>query len=1067
MTTLSANNSVFRGFFKKQKLTGPNFIDWYRQLRIVLSIKDKLNYLEQPLPPAHVALKGQQIQQNLENLHANDMLKELKTLFAQQAEHELLQTVRDFHSCKQEEGQSVRSYILKMKSYIDNLERLGHPVSLNLGVSLILILLRKEFDSFVQNYNMHNMGKTINGLHAMLKLYKKTLPKHNAPSLHAIRAGKVQKGNNKHKKPQPQLAAWGQNQRKGKNKLAYAPKPKIPPPPKREDPAKDSICHQCGDTGHWKRNYPQYLAELLKIKKLSQGASGLGIFTIKLYTFPNKSWVYDTGCGTHIYNTTQGLSGSRKLKPCALSLYVGNGQRREVEAIGSYHLSLPSGLVIVLNNYHYAPFITRGIILVSSLYDDGCVNCFVDNSIQVSKNNMVYFSVVLRDGIFEIDLSDSYTNVSSIYALSNKRSKSNLDSALLWHCHLRHISKKHIEKLQHDGLLNSTDLMAFEKCVPCMSGKMARKPYIHQVERAKDLLGLIHIDVCGPFKIMSRQGARYFITFTVDFSRYGYVYLLKHKHEVFETIKVFQKEVENQLENSLITQEESRSLEDLEIIQEEDTHPSIDTSLNHEEDGLEIDEPQSNIIPIHRSTRTRHAPDRMFLYIDAKEHELGDLDNEVWDLVDLPPNGKTVGSKWLFKKKTNMDGAVHTYKARLMAKGYTQTPRIDYEETFSPVADIRSIRILIAIAAFYDYEIWKMDVKTSFLNGYLYEEVYMEQPKGFVNPKYPNRVCKLKRSIYGLKQASRQWNKCFDNEKKKFGFTQNRDEPCEYLKASGSNVTFLILYVDDILIMGNNIPMLQDVKSYLGRCFAMKDLGEAAYILGIKIYRDRSQRLIGLCQSVYIEKILKRYHMENSKRGSIPMQEKLRLSKSQGASTPTELKCMQNVPYALAVGSIMYDVRCTRPDVANSKDMFLVYEGDIKRELRGACYTDVGYLTDADDLKSQTGYLFILNGGVEAIWVRKFISGLGVIPTIKEPINMHCDNTIAITIANESRITKGARHYRTKVHYLREVIEFSDIKLEKVYTDDNLADPFTKALAFPKHSEHTKNIGMLPSSSLM
>ncbi|GJX00468.1 retrotransposon protein, putative, ty1-copia subclass [Tanacetum coccineum] len=129
---------------------------------------------------------------------------------------------------------------------------------------------------------------------------------------------------------------------------------------------------------------------------------------------------------------------------------------------------------------------------------------------------------------------------------------------------------------------------------------------------------------------------------------------------------------------------------------------------------------------------------------------------------------------------------------------------------------------------------------TAFLNGYLNEEVYMEQPEGFVNPKYPNRVCKLKRSIYGLKQASRQWNKRFDDEIKKFGFTQNPDEPCVYLKASGSNVTFLILYVDDILIMGNNIPMLQDVKSYIGKCFAMKDLGEAAYILGIKIYRDRS-----------------------------------------------------------------------------------------------------------------------------------------------------------------------------------------------------------------------------------
>ncbi|GJZ50843.1 retrotransposon protein, putative, ty1-copia subclass [Tanacetum coccineum] len=405
--------------------------------------------------------------------------------------------------------------------------------------------------------------------------------------------------------------------------------------------------------------------------------------------------------------------------------------------------------------------------------------------------------------------------------------------------------------------------------------------------------------------------------------------------------------------NSLITQEVSGSLEDLEIIQEEDMHPSIDTSLNHEEDDLEIDEPKSDIIPIRRSTRTRRPTDRMFLYIDAEEHELGDLGkpaNYKAALLD-PESDKWLN--WLFKKKTDMDGAVHTYKARLVAKGYTQTPGIDYEETFSPVADIIAIRILIAITALYDYEIWQMDVKTSFLNGYLSEEVYMEQLEGFVNPKYPKRVCKLKRSIYGLKQASRQWNKRFDDEIKKFGFTQNPDEPCVYLKASGSNVTFLILYVDDILIMGNNIPMLQGVKSYLGRCFAMKDLGEAAYILGIKIYKDRSWRLIGLCQSACIEKILKRYHMENSKRGSIPMQEKLRLSKSQSASTPAELKRMQNVPYASAVGSIM-----------NTKDMFLVYGGDLKRKLGVSCYIDAGYLTDADDLKSQTGYVFVLNGGV-------------------------------------------------------------------------------------------------------
>ncbi|GJT30054.1 retrotransposon protein, putative, ty1-copia subclass [Tanacetum coccineum] len=965
MTSSLANNSVFRGFFEKQKLTGPNFIDWYRQLRVVLAIEDKLNYLEQPLPPAPVALEGQQvaskiiathtawikgskkivglmlmtmepeIQQNLENLHANDMLKELKTLFAQQAEQELLQTMRDFHSCKQEEG------------------------------SL--------------------MGKIVNELHAMLKLHEQTLPKNNAL-------------------------------------------------------------------------FEQYLAELLKRKKnTASGASGSGIFAIELNTFLNISWIYDIGCGTHICNTTQGLRASRKLKPGALSLYVGNGQHEVVEAIGVFHLCLPSGLEIVLNNCHYAPTITRGVISVSRLYDDG------------------------YDGIFEIDLYNSYTNVSSIYAVSNKRAKLDLDSALLWHCRLGHISKKHIEKLQHDGLLNATDLRAFEKCISCMCGKMARKPYTHHVERAKDLLGLIHTDrrnrtlldmvrsmmsqttllksfwdyaletaACilnmvptkkvekTPYKVWHGQAPKLsylkvwgcealikrdtltkpdklkptsikciFIGYPKETMGYSFYYPPENR--------VLGAGNAEFLKNSLITQEASRSLEDLEIIQEEVTHPSIDTSLNHKEDDLEIDEPQSDIVPIRRSTRTRHAPDRMCLYIDAKEHNLGDLgepanykaalldpesdkwlnamnvemqsmkDNKVLDLVDLPPNGKTVGSKWLFKKKTDMDGDVHTYKACLVAKGYTQTPGIDYEETFSPVVDIRAIRILIAIAAYYDYKIWQMDVKTAFLNGHLLEEVYMQQPEGFVNLKYPNRVCKLKSSIYGLKQASRQWNKRFDNEIKKFGFTQNRDDPCVYLKAS-----------------------------------------EAAYILRIKIYRDRSRWLIGLFQSAYIEKILKRFHMKNSKRGSIPMQENLRLSKSEGALTPAELKRMQNIPYTSTVDSIMV-----------------------------SCYTDAGYLTDADDIKSQTGYVFILNGDV-VDWKSANQSIFATSSTEVE----------AIAIAKESGITKGARHFRMKVHYLHEVIEFDDIKLEKVYTDDK-ADPFTKALAFPKHSEHARNIRMLPASSFM
>ncbi|GJS33428.1 zinc finger, CCHC-type containing protein [Tanacetum coccineum] len=420
---------------------------------------------------------------------------------------------------------------------------------------------------------MHGMGKTVTELHAMLKLHEQTLPQKDvAPALHAIRAGRIQKN----QKKKPHKAAKG-NQGKGKAKMGYAPvpapyfahKPKNPPTPKKDNPVKDAICHQCSE--------------------------------------------------------------------------VGDGHRAAVEAIREFHLCLPSGLVLILHNYHYAPSITRGIILVSRLYDDAFVNRFDGNVLSVSRNNLFYFSAIPRDGIYETNLSSSNTNDSSMYAISNKRAKLNLESTLLWCCHLRHISKKHIEKLQHDGLLNSTGIKSFEKCVSYMSGKMARKPYSHQVDRAKDLLGLIHTDVCGPFKTVLRQGASPFSVYAlesatrilnmvptkkVDKTPYEvwhgqppkfsylkvwgcealvkrdtitkpdrleprsikYIFVGYPKETMGYSFyyppenKVFVARNAEFFENSLITQEASGSLEDLEIIREEDTHPSIDTSLNHEED---------------------------------------------------------------------------------------------------------------------------------------------------------------------------------------------------------------------------------------------------------------------------------------------------------------------------------------------------------------------------------------------------------------------------------------------------------------------------------------------------
>jgi hypothetical protein len=157
----------------------------------------------------------------------------------------------------------------------------------------------------------------------------------------------------------------------------------------------------------------------------------------------------------------------------------------------------------------------------------------------------------------------------------------------------------------------------------------------------------------------------------------------------------------------------------------------------------------------------------------------------------------------------------------LVAKGFKQIHSIDYDETFSPITMLKSIQILLAVVAYFDYEIWQMDVKIAFLNGNQTEGVYMTQAEGFVDPRYAGRICKLQKSIYGLKQASWSWNLCFDEVVKGFGFIKNIEEPCVYRKVSGSVVVFLVLYVDDILLIGNDIPMMDVIKSSLRKSFSM------------------------------------------------------------------------------------------------------------------------------------------------------------------------------------------------------------------------------------------------------
>nr|GEW36231.1 hypothetical protein [Tanacetum cinerariifolium] len=301
----------------------------------------------------------------------------------------------------------------------------------------------------------------------------------------------------------------------GKNKLAYDPKPKIPPPPKRDNPGKDFVCHHC----------------------------------------------------------KEGLRERKKLKHGALSLYMGNGMLATVETIGSFDLILPSGILIVLENYHFAPFVTRGVVLVSRLVNNGYIHTFTNYGISVSKDNVFYFNAIPRNGIYEIDTHNLYPNVSSMFNVNNKRAKHALDSSYLWYCRLGHINKKRIDKLQRDGILQPTHDESLEKCKSCISEKMARKSFPHQVERAKDLLGLIHTDGCealvkrdAPDKLDPRSIKCIFIGYSKETISYYFYYPFENKIFVAQNAEFF----ENRLMSICLSKDNPKEILDGKL-QEGDT----------------------------------------------------------------------------------------------------------------------------------------------------------------------------------------------------------------------------------------------------------------------------------------------------------------------------------------------------------------------------------------------------------------------------------------------------------------------------------------------------------------
>ena len=439
------------------------------------------------------------------------------------------------------------------------------------------------------------------------------------------------------------------------------------------------------------------------------------------------------------------------------------------------------------------------------------------------------------------------------------------------------------------------------------------------------------------------------------------------------------------------------------------------------------------------------------------------LHNHTWELVDLPSGCKPLSSKWIFKRKRKVDGSIDKYKARLVIKGYRQTEGLDYFDTYSPMTRINSIRMVLAIAELKDLEVHQMDVKTAFLNGDLNEEIYMEQPEGFSAPGQEMKVCRLIKSLYGLKQAPKQWHEKFDNVMLSHGLKINECDKCVYVKDDEHGYVIVCLYVDDMLIVGSDDKMITSTKNMLNSRFDMKDMGLADVIMGIKIKRT-SDGLV-LSQSHYVDNILGKFDKDKSGIAKTPIDVTLHFSKNKGES-------VAQVEYSRVIGSLMYLMSCTRPDIAYAVNKLSRYASNpgamhwqgIMRVLKYLRFTrdyglhyirypavleeysDANWISNVKDSKSHSGYVFTLGGaavswksskqtvitrstmesefidkcGEKAEWLRHFLEDIPRWPKPVPPICIHCDSQSAIGRAQNSMYNGKFRHIRRRHNTIKQ-----------------------------------------------